>query len=559
VETPQSDIPWPHAATLVLAADTARQRRWAVSTAIDIIRKLADQHPKVVLADIQLRKPSSLAATLGIEEGPGIVDVLFRGASFSASAHKPEGESFYFLSIGTDPPPRQVLFAHPRWKKIADRLGETGAHLLPCVMAEDYLESGPIPGFEPCIVLNATGVDVELPEGARRIAEFLAPPEIRESEEEGVDLPAYVTGEPEAAPEPEPEAEVAAQPFVDGPREESPDQEPEPEPELPLEAEPEPESVGAAGSFGEEVEPDRDRAIADLQQELASIRPRQIVIDPPIELPPPAEVRRRPIIPAIAIGAALVAVVLFVVWRMFGTGSSPEEGEVAAAADTTTVVDTVPDSSAMVVDMAATGEALAGDPTAAPEETPEATPAVTPETEAAEASPPAEEPPAGSRRQEVALPYSVAIASYSSLDDAIARQQRWTSEEVPFYVAPTVVRGVVYYRVFAGILHDRDQAERLMAQLVDQGVKDQSRDWDVRPASLAFGFGSFVTAQEAGSAVATLASQGVPAYVVPAAGGAFYVYAGGYERASDAQPLLEHLQRAGLQSELVERVGLELP
>jgi hypothetical protein len=151
----------------VLAAETPRQRRWAVSTAIEIVRKLAKQHPKVVLADLQMRAPSALAAALGIDEGPGIVDVLYRDAAFSAVARKPDSETFYFLAVGSSSPPINVLYQHPRWKKIAARLPDNDARLLPCVSAQDWLEAGPIPGFESCIVLNAAGLEVELPAEAR--------------------------------------------------------------------------------------------------------------------------------------------------------------------------------------------------------------------------------------------------------------------------------------------------------------------------------------------------------------------------------------------------------
>ena len=62
----------------------------------------------------------------------------------------------------------------------------------------------------------------------------------------------------------------------------------------------------------------------------------------------------------------------------------------------------------------------------------------------------------------------------------------------------------------------------------------------------------------------TLFGHGVPAYMVPAAGGvgadsiAYRVYAGGYERPEDASPLRDRIESAGFDVELVERVGLLL-
>jgi cell division septation protein DedD len=169
---------------------------------------------------------------------------------------------------------------------------------------------------------------------------------------------------------------------------------------------------------------------------------------------------------------------------------------------------------------------------------------------AAEVDPPAES----------ALPYSVLIASYSSLDDALRRQSEWGRTDLPFYVAPTTVRGVVYYRVFAGLLPTRDEAVAVMDELVRRGVKDTARSWDVRPARLAFAFGTYPDAERAREVADSLGDRGVPAYVVGVAGetGAahYRVYAGGYESREDARPLRDQIDRSGLQTELVERVGV---
>ncbi len=522
-----TDTPWPHAATLVLAAETPRQRNWAVATAIEIIRKLAAERPKVVLADLQTRKPSALAAALGVEEGPGIVDVLFRGASFSASAHRPDREAFFYLSIGTKPPPGQVLYQHPRWKKIAARLSETDAHLLPCVSAGDWLDAGPIPGFEASIVLNAAGLEIELPAGARRLAEFLAPPEIRNAGDSEVELPAYASPPPEpeieaplgpeARVEPEAQSELDTQPMLSRP--------PSPDPQPELAPEPEP---AAQTDDVEAITPPPVRAAGPLTTPVPESREEPA--ESPAFAPPPAEapfrrspsrsgfrLGRRGIVSGVAVAAAAVLVVAL--WKTVGGRQIPEESMPleAAAAETESV------------------------------------------REAETATPP---PPPEPRRQEVPLPYSVAIASFSSFDDAVARQREWTRADIPFYVAPTVVRGVVYYRVFAGMLAERTEAEQLMAQLVQDGVKDTERDWDVRPAGLAFKFGTYPTTRDAREVLETLLGRGVPAYIVPAHGTAeadgfaYHVYAGGYENAGDARPLQEHIERVGLDVELVERVGL---
>ncbi|UCC73047.1 MAG: SPOR domain-containing protein [Gemmatimonadota bacterium] len=484
---PRGDVTWPHAATLVLAAENPRQRRWAVNTAIEIVRKLAAQRSKVVLADLQTRTPSALAAALGAEGGPGISDVLFRDTAFSKVANRPEGETFFFLTVGDAPPTLQVLYRHPRWKKIAARLEDTDAHLIPCVAASDWLDAGPIPGFEACIVLNAAGLEVELPSEARRLAEFLAPPEIREGDNGSVELPWYATAEPETQPIPgvaRPVSDPAVRP-VSGAESPAPA------------AAPSPPQQGIAADWSTASTPAAGRG-------------------------PLFRGSRRGRIAPFAVAAAAAALVL-ALWQTLGSRQIPEGPvQLEAAAGTVSV-----------------GERATG---------------------------PRAEGPAdqGPRLQEVSLPYSVAIAAFSSLDDAVTRQREWTRADLPFYVAPTVVQGVVYYRVFAGMLPERARAEELMAELVREGIKDTIRSWDIRPARLAFNFGTYASSQEARTVLETLFGRGVPAYMVPAVGGsgedsiAYRVYAGGYERPEDARPLSEHIERAGFNVELVERVGLQL-
>jgi septal ring-binding cell division protein DamX len=497
-------VSWPHAATLVLAADNPRQRRWAVNTAIEIVRRLAKQRPKVVLADLQTKRPSALAAALGVADGPGISDVLFRDAAFSKVAGRPDGEAFFFLNLGESPPPLQVLFRHPRWAKIAARLRETDAHLLPCVSASDWLEAGPIPGFEACIVLNAAALEVELPGEARRLAEFLAPPEIREEETDAVELPWYASAEPETQPMQGPARSVG------DPADQAVPPEPPPAKPKPVTPPPPPPPPVAV------PEP----------------------LTPPLAPAPIFRRSRRRRIAPFAVAAAAAALV-FALWQTVGSRQIPEgPADLEAAAET-----------------ASTG----GQATPAAETV---EPAEVAETGSEEGP---EEPAAGGTRlREVGLPYSVAIAAYSSLDDAVSRQREWTRADLPFYVAPTVVRGVVYYRVFAGMLPARESAEELMARLVRDGIKDTSRGWDVRQAGLAFNFGTYASSQEARAVLETLFGHGVPAYMVPAAGGAgadsiaYRVYAGGYERPEDAGPLREDIEQAGFDVELVERVGLLL-
>ncbi len=487
----KADLIWPYATTLVLAADTPSQRRWAVSTAIELVRKLATQRPKVIVVDLQDPSAASIASTLNVEAGAGMVEILFRGVSFSSVARRPEGEPFYLLSTGTAAPPLQVLFKHPRWKKISDKLADAGAHLLLSVNAADWLNAGPIPGFEACLVLNAIGREIELPRDARRLAEFLAPPDVREEEEAFRNLP---WAAPEASA-----ADHEEELLTEGQAEPTPS-EPEDGGLPPLAAPPFPEALS----------------------------------------PPPARLRslipgfalrhKRRVVPVAAV--AVTAVLALAVWKALAGGSAAGEAvEVQAAAETSAIAPAEPEP--------------------------------TREPVVAEQPPPLDP---GPRPEDVGLPYSVLIASFSSFEDAVARRKDWSSPQLPVYVAPTPVRGVVYYRVFAGLLPERQQALDLMAQLARQGIKESVNNWDVRPARLALWFGTYPTADDAEAVVKTLAAGGVPSYMVPAtprvAGDApaYHVYAGGYEKPEDASPLEERIAKAGfagLDAKLIERVGLE--
>jgi hypothetical protein len=164
---------------------------------------------------------------------------------------------------------------------------------------------------------------------------------------------------------------------------------------------------------------------------------------------------------------------------------------------------------------------------------------------------------------ETLLEYSVAIASYRTLDEAMQHRRRLVWPGTPFYVAPTVVRGVVYYRLYAAMLPSSGAARSLMGQLVDRGLKERVRDWDVRPTGLAYFLGTHTSESEADAALESLLRVGIPAYMVPAAaaggGSAYHVYAGGFEKADEARFLEELMAGAGIAAELVERVGLVQP
>ena len=158
------------------------------------------------------------------------------------------------------------------------------------------------------------------------------------------------------------------------------------------------------------------------------------------------------------------------------------------------------------------------------------------------------------------LPYSVLIASYAGAGDAeqvAAELSR--GQGTLFFVAPTPVGAVLYFRVFAGALSTQARSQALMDELVRGGHKDTGAEWDMRPVRLAYRLGIFARREDAQAAVRGAAAVGIPAYFLEARGtssnSAFVLYAGAYESEDEARALGILLERAGRGAELVIRRG----
>lgn len=157
------------------------------------------------------------------------------------------------------------------------------------------------------------------------------------------------------------------------------------------------------------------------------------------------------------------------------------------------------------------------------------------------------------------LSHSVLVASYSSWPVARARAERLREEAGgTWVVAPTTVRGSLYWRLYGGAAPDRAAGRRLMERLVERGVKDRARDWDVRPASLTYRIETVRERPVAEERAAALRDRGLPAYVLPAAADGDTVWqicAGAYESRRAAGRLGDMLLAEGLGAELVTRRG----
>ncbi len=158
----------------------------------------------------------------------------------------------------------------------------------------------------------------------------------------------------------------------------------------------------------------------------------------------------------------------------------------------------------------------------------------------------------------VVLPYSVLVASYVTYEDAAARRDELKEQGGLVFVAPTPIRGRLYYRVFAGAVEDRVQADDLMARLVEQGSKERERDWDMRPVRLAFALQDLSSEEEAEAEVERLHGSGVPAYVLAVGdttGAVYRLYSGAFESEAAAAPADSLISATGQEATLVTRRG----
>ena len=157
------------------------------------------------------------------------------------------------------------------------------------------------------------------------------------------------------------------------------------------------------------------------------------------------------------------------------------------------------------------------------------------------------------------LTHSVLVASFSDWPVARDRAEGLRSGRGgTWLVAPTPVRGALFWRLFAGAVPDREAGRALMEELVRDGVKDEAREWDVRPASLAYRLGVEATRPAAEERATELRGRGIPAYVLPAVAGAdtaWQVYAGAFESREAAARLGGMLEETGVEGELVARRG----
>lgn len=167
------------------------------------------------------------------------------------------------------------------------------------------------------------------------------------------------------------------------------------------------------------------------------------------------------------------------------------------------------------------------------------------------------------------LAYSVQVIAYRTLPEA---QQQLATErrrlpEVPFFISPEEIQGVVYYKIMAGLVSDTLAAGQLKEQLVEAGAvnaEDATGAWAlIKPAALAFDLGEFSDEMQAQSAADSLLARQIPAYpvVVPYSDGShrWQLYAGAYRDSGAAEAMSRRLAEVGIEPKLVLRVGQPAP
>lgn len=167
------------------------------------------------------------------------------------------------------------------------------------------------------------------------------------------------------------------------------------------------------------------------------------------------------------------------------------------------------------------------------------------------------------------VPFAVLVKSYASL--SAARQQVQVEERrfegTPFYISPEDDAGVLYYKVYAGLLRDTASAERLRERLLEAGAVDSDDTLGalslIHRAHLAFDLGEYPTREAAAQVGDSLAAQEVPAYAVavPYDDGSrrWQLYGGAYRDSAAADALRRRLTALGESPRLVLRIGEPVP
>jgi hypothetical protein len=490
---------------LVAVGPRAQRDGWAAASAILLADAFAARGESVILADLSLQNPE-LHELLGNDNEEGLTDVFLFGASLQHIAHAVKGKWFRLIpASGFTPDPQEVL-RHQRWSGVFEELARTRSKLL-VYLPVDLPGAAALADRIGHTIVLATRADFPLMVKTLSV----------DADVIGVLTPL--------------QSESALQ--TEAPSEAAPAL---PEPPAALER--------SRDEDFEKIRIPKDSArealIADLRarQRAALMAPLPEIVPLPFEGVPPA----------IEIPAVAIARQPLTAQRASRFGLEPPQARrlkgwfrwatlllIVAALGTAawyvwqTRFAAVDEPQPLT--QPSTVERLAGVRTGA------------------------------AAANNVALPYSVAIASYRDLNLAQDRLYQLGTEEpeMSFYIGPTELQGALYYRVMAGPVADSAAAVALRATLITKGIKTMATGWEILETPLAFFLGDYADRNDAVRQQQLAANKGVPTYIVATAaedGSQQYtVYAGAYTGSGDAEFLRQILRGVGLPDNLVERTG----
>jgi hypothetical protein len=513
---------------VLLVFDPRADRSWVADAAIALATGWYAAGRRTVLADLSIEDPI-LHERVGVPNLDGVVDLFLYGASLARSARQVPGRGFLLITAGTYTPEPEAIFRHARWAKIVDGFREAQASLILFVP----LDAPGLPALAQWaedVVLLGDRDDGDLLESLVdprfRVRTWLTPPARPGAEGRGAPAPVTaprIGAAPVAAP--------PARPPVDAGRGPTP---PPPAPPAPAERFPQPEP----GGFQPWLAPPREPAPRG-PEPLPSAN--EVAHAPAASLPAPepewedtvepwAKGRRKKSIPKErkVSPVLLVLLVLALMAAAIAAGVTYLPGLMKGGAS--------------------------------------ATPAARPTSPARRPVAIGTAAPAGEAGTQ--LPYAVYVRSFNGAAAYEAARRyaarvRQAIPGVPAYVFPEENDGLVFYKVYAGMLDDTVQAAALRTDLVDKRLANpedvgspaaliQARPW-------AFDLGEYPTRRAAEQRAGELMRGAVDGYVVPVpqrdGSERYRLYAGAFADSTRALPLRKTLETARLPVRLVRRVG----
>lgn len=239
--------------------------------------------------------------------------------------------------------------------------------------------------------------------------------------------------------------------------------------------------------------------------------------------PPTARVRQRPLVMAVGVIAAAIAVVM--VFRLRSAGPS------AAAPVDTTATETAATTPIRSIDSAAA--------------------AVAPET------PPIRNPADSAQ----ATAYAIEIAKFSTPTGALMRvrdELPKTAHAATFGVVAIGADQTLWYRVIAGASGSRAAADSVLVALRTTKAIDDPAAGAIVSVPFAFRLQAEVAPESVESVAAGYLARGVPAYALLQDDGTATLYAGAFETADQAALFTTYLRAAGIEPALTYRIGRAL-